>query len=446
MTEIWGLSVRQRRILSLAWPAILEMILYTMVGIVDTAMVGQLGAVPLAAVGLSSQLYFSTIFILEGIGIGATALVIRHVGAGEAERAGRLAGQIILLTALVGLAVTLITVFGAELIIRAFRLEADAARISVAYLRTVGLTAGFMLVLFTANNLLRGAGDTRTPMYIAAMTNLINIIGDYVLIFGKFGFPAWGATGAAVATAGAQLVGCGLVLWVLFSGRFCLILKKEFLIRLNPGAIRCIIRIGLPAGMEEAVYSFGAMVSSYLLVQLGTVAFAAHQVTTRIESLSFMPGYGFAIAAGTLVGQNLGAGRPDEAEKNAWETAKLATLLMSGFSLLFLLVPDWLVAGFTKEPAVTALSRVCIQIAAFEQPSLALAMVLGGALRGAGATRTVMLVSAFGVWLFRLPLFYLIVKVLRLGLVFVWLVTVTDWLIRAGLLGWLIKRGGWRLS
>ncbi|HHV56422.1 MAG TPA: MATE family efflux transporter [Firmicutes bacterium] len=427
-------SELSRRIWYLAWPAILEMGLHMLVEVVDTAMVGRLGARELAAVALGGRVVFSVIFVFAAVGTGAAALVARAVGAADREEAQRTAAQAVTLAFLLGL---IMAVGGRVLAGPLFRLtqaEPAVQRLAREYLGIVILSSVLMLPLFVVNALLRSAGDTRTPLILAAFTNSLNIAGDYVLIFGGGPFPALGVRGAAVATAGAQLAGALAALALVFSGRGAIQVRPARLLTWDAPRVRRILRLGTPAALEELTYTVSSLALLFLVSRLGTVSLAAHQVALTVEGLSFMPGWGFAIAAGTLSGQYLGARDPEVAFQSGWLTARYCLRVMGSMGLVFFLAPRFLAGLFTAEPDVAALAAACIRIGALEQVPIAFEMVLSGSLRGAGDTRFPFLVSAFGNWVFRLPLVYLITVVWVLPVWSVWVITVLDWLIRAGLL------------
>lgn len=434
----------RRKIFALAWPAVLEMMLYMLLDIVDVAFVGRLGPRALAAVGLGAQLYFSALFVFSALATGATALVARAIGAGDRERASRVAGQALFLALLIGAGFGLVALFFAPQILNLFRFEFQVRQLAAGYLQIAGTPAAFALLLFVGNGIFRGAGLTKIPLLVAGLTNLLHVVADYVLIFGKFGFPALGVRGAALATAFAQTVGCLLVLYLLASGLTPLRVRFTDFISIDRVLISKIFKLSVPAGFEEALLSLGRIVGSLMLAGLGTLAFAAHQVALTAESLSYMPGYGFAVAATTLVGQSLGAKQYAQAHRHGWEAAKIALLVMCGISLTFLFLPEYVIRVFARDPGVVALGSLCLRIAAFEQPTIALEMVLAGALRGAGDTRTPMLITVLSTWLLRLPLFYLAIYVFSFGLPVIWLITAFDWLVRALLITAQFQRGHWQ--
>lgn len=423
-----------RRIWYLAWPAILEMGLHMLVEVVDTAMVGRLGREELAAVALGSRVVFSVIFVFAAVGTGASALVARAVGAEDRTAAQCTAAQAVTLAFVLGLTMAVAGYILAGPLFSLTRAEPMVQHLARGYLRIVVLASVLLLPLFVTNAILRGAGDTRTPLFLAALTNGINIVGDYVLIFGWGPFPRLGVAGAALATAGAQVAGALGGLAIIFSGRGRIRVTPRQLLSWDGGLVQRILRIGLPAALEELTFTVSGLALLFLVSRLGTVALAAHQVALTAEGISFMPGWGFAIAAATLSGQHLGARDEEGAFASGWLTARYCLRVMGSMGLLFFVLPGFLARLFTTDPDVAQLAATCLRIGALEQVPIAFEMVLSGSLRGAGDTRFPFLVSTFGNWVFRLPLVYLATAVWALPLWSVWAITVCDWVIRAGLL------------
>lgn len=445
-----GLSARQRdfrsEILRLAWPAIVENLLHTMVGIVDTAMVGRLGAGALAAVGLGNQVNQLGLTVFSALATGSTALVARHVGAGEQDRARAVARQSLVLGLFVSGTVMLIFLAAARGVLGVLFRRAEAAVLAEAagYVRIVSLAMILNFFLIVINAVLRGAGDTKTPMQITALVNVINVVVNALFIYGLGPFPALGVAGAAVGTAVAQACGGLLALWVLLRNRLLPVrLTDSF--RPDSEVIRRITSIGVPAGVEQGMLRVGQLIYTMIISSLGTVPYAAHQVALNAESLSFMPGAGFGVAATTLVGQNLGAGRPGDAEKAGRITRSLGMLVMSSMGLIFFLFPAPIVRIFSHDPEVLAQAVVCLRLVALAQPSLAVWMILAGGLRGAGDTRAIMkmvMVSFMGV---RLGLAYVLSLRLGLGLTGAWIGMVADLFLRSLLIQRRFSRGGWKL-
>ncbi|TYP57577.1 MATE family efflux transporter [Thermosediminibacter litoriperuensis] len=434
----------RRQIMSLAWPAILEMISGTIVWTVDTAMIGRLSAGALSAVGLGGQLAFTVTFVFGALGVGTSAMVARYIGAGENERAGYIAGQAVLVSLILGAILGLLCNLGAVSIFRTITRDPLVASLGADYLKIVAVGVAFMVPTLVMNSALRGAGNTAIPMISAAMGNILNIIGDYALIFGNLGFPRLEVKGAAIATAFAQIAAAAVTFGYVTSGFGCIKLDIKKLSRIDLKLMGRIISLSVPASMEELSYSASRLISSIWINRLGTAAFAAHQVAVTAESMSFMPGYGFSVAASTVVGQSLGAKDEKAAETAAWEATRLSVMLMSAVGAAFFLVPGRITGLFTNIPEVGDLAARCLRIGAFEQATIAVAMTLSGALRGAGDTKSPFGVTLVTLWLVRLPLIFTVVFVLKAGLEYVWAATVIQYFIEALLMVYRFKKGYWK--
>ena len=281
----------RRKIMLLAGPAIAENLLHTMVGIVDTAMVGRLGPASLAAVGLGNQISQIGLTVFGALATGSTALVARYIGANESEKAADVARQSLILGIWVSGVVMMTLILSARGLLGLLfaRSEELVLDLSSSYVRIVSLAMILNYFLIVINAILRGAGDTKTPLRITALVNLINVLGNTVFIYGLGPIPALGVAGAAIGTALAHVSGGFLALRVL--GRHDLLgvrLTDSF--RADRAIIRRIANIGVPAGVEQGMMRLAQLVYTMIVSSLGTVSYAAHQVALNAESLSFMPG------------------------------------------------------------------------------------------------------------------------------------------------------------
>lgn len=430
-------SADYRRVLTLALPAVGEQMLNMAVGLADTFMVGHLGAASVAAVGLSNQAVMLVTTFFAATATGVTALIARHIGAREGEEANVIVHQGYLLGALFGL---LAVVFGLTLNLPTMRLlqaPADVVGPGATYLSIVALTFPLAAWMFVGNAALRGAGDTRTPMLVMLAVNVVNICVAYAAIYGVGPLPAMGVAGSAIGAATARGAGGLLVTAFLLRGRSGLRLYPRRLIP-NVAQIRRIANIGLPAGAEQLLMRGAQTTFAATVAGLGTQAFAAHQIALQAESLSYMPGFGFAIAATTLVGQGLGARDPRRARADGRLAQWSAAAVMFCMGIIFFLFPAQIIGIFIDDPHVIELGIWPLRLVAFSQPMLATSMVLGGALRGAGDTRTTLLITGGGLWLARLPLAWLLAP--RFGLIGAWVAMNVDLNVR-GALVWLRFRG-----
>ncbi|MDD2421717.1 MAG: MATE family efflux transporter [Heliobacteriaceae bacterium] len=424
-------AVLRQRIFKIAAPAMLEMILYMVVGLVDIAFVGRLGAAPLAAVALGSQIFFSVVIFVAALGMGSTILVAQAKGAGKLGDADRVAGYNYFLALLIGVATGWLFIHYAPQIVGLFNAEPAVNAQALSYLFITFTVTPFTLALFMSNAVFRGMGRTDLPMFLALGQNVINIFGDYVLVFGKWGFPAMGVSGAALATAITQVLGFIAVTFLMFSGKGGVRVRFRLLWPLKRHLFTKIFSLGLPSLAEQFFNALSAMVSMYLVVYLGTLAFASHEVALTVESVSLMPGLGIAAAVTALVGQAVGAGDNRALRRSARGSMELGMVIMGTLGLVFAVFPHQVAAIFTNEAEIIAIAAVLIRVAALEQLTIAFSMVTSGILKGTGNTRTPLLVSAGFTWLYRLPLLFVMIRVWQLGINQVWWLFVSDWLLRS---------------
>lgn len=430
-------------VLKIALPAVGEMILYMMIGVFDTMMVGRYGGnVSVSSVGLCTEIIytFSNMFIAVGISIGITSLVARRVGAGElelAEEYGTLGfGVAVLLSFIISF---LLFVFNTNILSFAGA-NNEVISLGAPYMRIASIGIFFNMMMSSLNGCLRGYGNTKTPLFASLLVNLINIPLDYILIFGKFGAPELGVRGAAIATSIAQFSGfVFIVLYMIFKSKIKI--RFKYISMFKSHMLSDLLRLSIPSSLQEGALSISRLLCNFMIVSLGTVSFAANQITTSIESISFMPGWGFAVAATALVGHKVG----EKDFKKAKEYAFTATILGSGVmlfcSILFLTIPSQLINLFVHggEKEVIRLGTFCLMVAAIEQPLMGVSMILGGALKGGGDTKTPFTISVISSWFFRLPIMLYFIYILKLSVVYVWVITAIQWSFD-GLLTWYLYK------
>ena len=432
------------RIFALALPAIAEMMAHTLVWTADTAMVGRLTAADIAGVNLGVQIMFTLGNVMGAIGIGATALVARNIGAKDNERAEYIAGLAISLGIIVALVLGTLGIVFARSIFTAIVKDPEVIRIGSSYSRIVFTGTFFVIPLIISSSILRAAGNTVVPMISAMVANAINIVGDYVLIFGKLGFPALGADGAAIATAASQAIGFFICFAFLVKGTNGIKLRRKNMFNFKKESLGTLINLSMPAGMETFMNEGSRLLSSFWIAQLGTIAFAANSLAVAAESLSFMPGNGFAVAAAASVGQSLGAGDRDTAERIAKRSVTYAALLMGAVGLAFFFFPYNIMRVFSTDLASVAEASKAIRIGAFEQVPIAIGMVMSGALKGAGDTKGPFRISLVTNFLFRLPLIFAIVFLINGNISYVWAATALQYGVEATLMVIRYSKGHWR--
>jgi putative MATE family efflux protein len=388
----------KRQVLGLAAPIIGENLLQTMLGVVDTILVAGLGAAALAGVGTALQVIYVLIAALTALSVGASVLVAQAVGARDTQAAGRFARQTLLWSAVVSVPLALLGSFFVQPIIGLFGLQPDVSQVAVEYLHVTIITIGSLIVLLIGGGVLRGAGDSRTPMLITLLANVINVALAYGLIYGHFGLPALGAVGSAWATFLSRLVGMVILLWVLWRGRNGVTISGPGSWRPQSEIVRSVLQIGMPAALEEVLIIGAFATLTPIVARLGTVSLAAHRVVINILSLSFLPGIGFALAATALVGQSVGARRFRDTHQIVRIALRWAIVWMGGLGLIFLIFADQLMRIFTEDPQMIAIGAAAVRATALAQPLWAASFVYAGALRGTGNTRTPLLITGTAMW------------------------------------------------
>ena len=431
----------RRRVFGLAWPAVLEMLLHMSTWVVDTALVARLGSVPLAAVALGGQIFYMFAFVFGSAGVGATALVARYVGAKQDLRARAASSQAVLLALALGVA----GFFGVRatlpIVLRLSGSPAEVYAVALFYGRTLSYGVPLMVFNLTASGVLRGRGNTRTPLYVTATANAVSVVAEFILIFGWGPFPRLEVYGAAIAPVAGMLLGFVLSVWVLFRGNEQASVAFSDMVRPDRENLSRLIRLSLPAALESLLMDGARTVNMALIGVLGPSALAAYQIIATSESLSFMPGYGFAIAASIVTGQALGAREPLRARRGAMAAWQIGAGLMGAVGLTFVFFPASYIRLFSKEAAVVAAGAAALRVAGFSEFFVGTTEVFTGALRGAGDTRSAMLITLAGAWALRVPATYLVVRRLGLGLSAVWTVMLADWTLSA-ILAWLRFRSG----
>ena len=369
----------------LAWPAITANLLHSMVGLIDIKIVGSLGAPAVAAATTGHRIFFVLQAVLMAVCAGTTALVARAWGAGDRVEAERVTRASLWACVVLATALTVPGVFFSEALAGIFRLEAETLELAAVFIRWISLFNVFFAVNFVLGTALRAAGDTRTPLWIAAATNVVNVFLVYGLVFGAFGFPALGVAGAAIGNGLAFGFGAvlSLALWV----RGWLILGPGPAGAVRRERIGQLLRIGTPAGLEQGVWQMGFIVFLWVVALYGTAPYAAYGIGVSILSFSFVVGFGFSIAASTLVGQHLGAGDPEGARRSGWRAMALSVAVLLVFGATIVAFAEPLAAFLIDDPEVIRLTVAFIYVLGSVQVLMAVEFSLSGALRGAGDTR-----------------------------------------------------------
>jgi putative MATE family efflux protein len=442
-----------RRVWELALPAIGENVLSTLLLIVDTFMIAPFGKVPLAASAVAGVLMWRANMTFGCIEKGTTALVARNTGSGDMEKVAVTVAQSIWLAIGVGFFLTAFGLAMSSRLLTWIGADADVVAAGTPFLQFLLLASIPRMFFFVAAAALRGSGDTRSPMWIALGMNITNIAFNYPLIYGLpampaigfHGIPSLALTGSGISTALSITLASVAIAWILYRGRAKFHLHPRHF-RLNLQVIRTIWRIGVPSLFEEFVISVGYVIFFAFITLMGTAAIAAHSIATRVESLSFMAGFGFAVAASTMVGQSLGKKDVNLARLSFRISTQYCVLLMSVIAVLLIAFSEFIVHKFAPgggDPELEKLARTLVCIAAIEQPLLGIAMTLGGGLRGAGDTIHPMFTSLAGNLVIRICVCYVLAFPLGMGIFGVYVGTIIDWAVRAAMLLHFYQRGKW---
>lgn len=420
-------------ILILAIPSMIENVLQTVVGFVDTLFVARLGLVEVTAVGIANAVLAVYMAIFMAIGVGASSLIARSIGADNIDEAKAVAKQSTLLAIIAGIIFGLITLFFSERLLLLMGAEPQVITDGEIYLRIVGVPSVFISLMLIFGSILRAAGDTKTPMKVSWWMNILHIGLDYMLIFGFGSWVGWGVAGAAWATVVVRILGTLALYYYIRKSCVSFSLFDPLDSR---SLIASILKLSTPAAIERLIMRFGQVLYFGLIVYIGTETFAAHTIAGNIETFSYMPGYGLAIAATTLVGQYIGAGKTTEAYHYGLLTTGIAVIFMSIVGAVMFFYAPWMASWFTAEAEAIHMVTIALRIDAFAQPVLAIGLVLTGALQATGDTKSPMYSTAIGMWLIRILGIYLFGLYLDMGIAGIWFAIALDIFIRAVFLSW----------
>ncbi len=403
-------SIR-RRVIAMAGPIIGENLLQTLLGVVDTILVAGLGATALAGVGTALNVTYILVGIMMVMTVGASVLVAQAVGAGNWAEVNRIARQSIIWGILIAIPIGVVGVLFTPNIVMLFGMAPDATQIAIEYLHVTISTFVALTLMMLAGSVMRGAGDSQTPLKVTILANILNLALNYGLIYGHFGLPALGAIGSAWGTLAARLVSALLLVWLLWRGTAGIRIAGRTGWWPRIAVARNLLRIGFPAAMEEVVIIVGFAALTPIIAVLGTDVIAAHRTVITILSFSFLPGIGFAVATTALVGQSIGARDMAAARAVAKEAVRWALIWMGGIGILFIMFAPQVMQLFNANDAMNAAGITAIQVAGLIQAAWAGTFVYAGALRGTGDTRSPMVISGTMMWVM-VGLAYLIMQIM----------------------------------
>ena len=430
-SEVWAL----------AWPVIISFALDSVLGLAAMLMVGRLGAEAVGAVGLATQILGAVRAGIAAVGTGTVALVARYTGGNRRDRAEEVLKQSVIFGVLVSTVVAIPVIVFAPQLMELFQVKGSMASMGARYLQVVMLSEPFQGVFLMCAASLRGAGDTRTPLWIGAIIDVLAIVLNYVLIFGKLGFPALGVDGSAFATLIAIAVGGGLFLWALSI--------EGMVLNFHWGRMWPewrmgwrILRVGNPAAIEQLLIQFGFVAYVAFIASYGTKEVAAYFIGIRILAFSFLPGFGFSNASATLVGQGLGAHDVEYSRHAGWVSTRFAVVFMSAMGLLFVVFARQIAGLFIADPIVIDYTVLFMWALGAAQPLMAVDWTITGGLRGAGDSQFPLYASLAGFYGLRLALTIMIAHY-HGALMWIFWTLLADYMVRSALKSWRFWSGKW---
>jgi MATE family multidrug resistance protein len=429
----------------ISWPMFLIMVFSFLVGFADVYVAGFIGPEVQAAVGFISQLYFLITIIANAISIGTLALISRAVGSGDTKRAVAVARQSLILSLLIAAAITAVCLLFYRGIVSFAGFPAGTRIIAEKFLRIFALSLGPNYILIISNAIFRATGEVKKPLLAMFLVSLVNIAGDFVLVFGIPPFPKMGYAGIAVSTAASVTAGMAISLLLFTIGWWRSLYSERW--KVSAETVVRIIRLGWPAAMLQIAWNAGTIVLYNILGRLGEASITAMASITnglRIEAIIYLPAFALNMTASVLVGQNLGAEQPDRAEKAGWKISQVGVVFISLLAVAIFIFAEGLASLLTSDPSVVAETTRYLRFNMLSEPFMALSVVLGGGLQGAGDTKGTMWVIIIGMWFVRLPLAYAFALVLGYGATGVWAAMITSMAFQGILMAIRFRSGHWK--
>lgn len=426
----------------LTWPIFLELFLFMLMGLADTFMLSALSDDAVSGVGAANQYVMIAILVLEVVGNGAAIVVSQYLGSRRYIEASKISAIAVTLNLLVGLGISGVFILFTGRMMNAMNLQGDVLAHAEAYLIIVGGGIFLQAVINSLAAVIRVHGFTKQTMFVSLGMNIIHVIGNYALIFGKFGMPALGVQGAAISSVGSRLIALFVFIWLLYK---VLEYRIEFryYITWSKDYVKKILHIGLPSAFEQILYQACQIVFLYYVTFLGTEALAARQYATNISMFSYL--FALAIALGTsiIVGRLVGSGEKEEVYRQVWSSLKRSLVFTVVLVALVMTFRYPLMRLFTENEQIIELGASVLLLSCLLETGRTFNMVIINSLRASGDAKFPVLMGALSMVMMSLPLGYFFVFVLDLGLVGVWLAVIMDEWTRAIVMSLRWKSRAW---
>jgi putative MATE family efflux protein len=430
-----------RNIWYLALPMMIGNLMQDAFTIVDMIFVGRLGPSALAAVGMSGTIQGMLFTVIFGISMGTIAMVARFIGAKKVSEAENVAIQSILLGLFCYFVIATIGYPLSSSMLGILGAADDVTAQGTAYMRISFLGSFTMILSVILSAVLNASGDAVTPMKILAVSTVANIVLDPLVIFGLLGFPRLGVAGSALATVTARGIGVVLLLWIFLKGHSIIHLKFAN-VKIDLAIMKRIIRIGIFSSIQAIIRNSSALILTRIVAIYGTFAVAAYVICTRLRMIVLMPGFGLGNAVSTLVGQNLGANKPERAERTAWITVGIASAIMTFVGIIYIVFASAIITIFNAHPEVVKIGVIQQYITAGTFGAIGISIVLGRAFNGAGDTLSPMIITSVTLLVFQLGLSLLLSW--KLGLIGIWFGITASNIIQAAIVSLWFNTGRWK--
>lgn len=422
-------KVIRKQIFFLIIPVMLENIFQMSAGLISAAMVGRLSPMLISAQGICSRITGVMWCLFKGIGIGTTVVIAKNRGESDMTKCKKTFEQTCVTGCLLAVLLIIIVLFNSANILSFFTSNSDTLQIAGKYLKIVILTAPFLMIMSAVTAAFQACGNTKTPMYIAIVVNIINVVLGYLLIYGKFGFPVLSLIGAAIALLISQASGALLGMYLLYNrrhGLFSTVLNRYNLLKIDLNLVKQVYSIGIPAAFESMFWQLSAIIMSKAILSYGEVTFAAYQLGLQAELMSEMPAVGVGIAATSLTANAIGKKDGTLLKIYSKQLITTSTAISLFTSMLIIVFPGFFMNFFTNNAEIKAIGINYLIVMGFIQTPQNLSKVLNGTIRSAGYKNIPMIISFVGIWVVRVPLALLFAYVLKLDIIFIWLCMAID--------------------
>ena len=430
-----------KNIFQITLPAVFDLLAQTLIMALDMKMVSSLGPSAISSVGVGTAGMYALIPALIAVATGTTALLSRAYGADNKLDGKKAFAQSFFIAVPLGIFLTIIFLLFSEQIINLVGNAKDMnLKDAILYQNMTVIGFPFLGVSIATFYAFRAMGENKIPMIGNTLALVLKIILNFLLVY----LFKWGIFGAALSTTLTRLFSAIFSIYLVFWSKKNWISLELKDLKFDYFTSKRILKVGIPAAVEQLGLRIGMLIFEMMVISLGNLSYAAHKIALTAESISFNLGFAFSFAASALVGQELGKGSSQKALKDGYICTIIAMIVMSTFGLLFFIIPQFLVSLFTKDKDVIELATMALKIVSICQPFSGASMVLAGALRGAGDTKSVLLITYLGIFLVRIPITYLFLDVLNFGLAGAWIVMTIDLVIRSSLAFYIFRRGKWK--